>query len=148
MPSALTLPQVEDSRGSTGIGFPRTVAGRREPPPAHRRAARSPYRDRVYLRSVMRGFCNILDELGPTAVDASAFPYLHIHQLAACDERRRVPVLLHGAVHPEIVLLGGRLRRQHRLRGRVHRGLSSISRGITLEYETAARRSVRGRFAS
>ena len=55
----------------------------------------------LFIGPVMRGFQTTLDGLGPTAVYASAFPYLHMHQLVAWGERRRVPVVLHGAIHPE-----------------------------------------------
>lgn len=55
----------------------------------------------VHIGPVMRGLRKTLDELGPTVVYASAFPYWHMHQLAAWGERRRVPVVLHGAIHPE-----------------------------------------------
>ena len=54
----------------------------------------------LYIGPVMRGFSKTLDELGPTAVYASAFPYWHMHQLVEWGERRRVPVVLHGAIHP------------------------------------------------
>lgn len=50
---------------------------------------------------VMRGFRKTLDELAPAAVYASAFPYWHMHQLVAWGEDRGVPVVLHGAIHPE-----------------------------------------------
>jgi glycosyltransferase involved in cell wall biosynthesis len=55
----------------------------------------------VYLGPVMRGFGETLDDLDPSAVYASAFPYLHMHQLVRWGERRRVPVVLHGAIHPD-----------------------------------------------
>jgi glycosyltransferase involved in cell wall biosynthesis len=55
----------------------------------------------VFLGPVMRGFHETLNHLGPTAVYASAFPFWHMHQLAAWGERRQVPVVLHGAVHPD-----------------------------------------------
>jgi glycosyltransferase involved in cell wall biosynthesis len=55
----------------------------------------------LYIGPVMIGFRRLLDELAPTGVYASAFPYWHMHQLAAWGERRRVPVVLHGAIHPE-----------------------------------------------
>ncbi len=55
----------------------------------------------IYLGPVMRGLLDALDHLRPRAVYASAFPFLHMHQLAAWGERRRLPVVLHGAIHPE-----------------------------------------------
>jgi glycosyltransferase involved in cell wall biosynthesis len=55
----------------------------------------------LYIGPVMRGFRRTLDELGPTAVYASAFPYWHMHQLVAWGEHRRVPLVLHGAIHPD-----------------------------------------------
>jgi glycosyltransferase involved in cell wall biosynthesis len=55
----------------------------------------------VYLGPVMHDFEQTLNELRPTAVYASAFPYLHMHQLAAWGERDRLPVVLHGAIHPD-----------------------------------------------
>jgi glycosyltransferase involved in cell wall biosynthesis len=55
----------------------------------------------MYLGPLMRGFPDILDQLAPAAVYASSFPYLHMHQLVAWGQRRRVPVVLHGAIHPE-----------------------------------------------
>ena len=55
----------------------------------------------LYLGPVMRGFHKALDELQPTAVYASAFPYWHMHQLVGWGERRQVPVVLHGAIHPD-----------------------------------------------
>jgi glycosyltransferase involved in cell wall biosynthesis len=55
----------------------------------------------LYIGPVMRDLRKTLDELRPTAVYASAFPCWHMHQLAAWGERRRVPVVLHGAIHPE-----------------------------------------------
>ena len=77
----------------------------------------------------MRGFHETLNELRPTAVYASAFPYWHMHQLAAWGERRRRArraarrhssrgqLGVRSFEHPEIVRAGGRLRRQHRVRG-------------------------------
>jgi glycosyltransferase involved in cell wall biosynthesis len=65
--------------------------------------ARLPSAERVgdvYLGPVMRGFQETLNQLRPSAVYASAFPYRHMHQLAAWGERRRLPVVLHGALHP------------------------------------------------
>ena len=65
---------------------------------------RLPVAERVgdlYLGPVMRNFHDRLNALTPTAVYASAFPYLHMHQLVAWGRRRRVPVVLHGAIHPE-----------------------------------------------
>lgn len=55
----------------------------------------------LYLGPVMRGFRRALEEIDPAAVYASAFPYLHMHQIVAWGERRRVPVVLHGAIHPD-----------------------------------------------
>jgi glycosyltransferase involved in cell wall biosynthesis len=55
----------------------------------------------VYLGPVMRGLRETLDDLRPSAVYASAFPYWHMHQLAAWGQRRHLPVVLHGALHPE-----------------------------------------------
>jgi glycosyltransferase involved in cell wall biosynthesis len=55
----------------------------------------------VYIGPAMRGFRETLDELHPSAVYASAFPYLHMHQLVEWGDRRRLPVVLHGALHPE-----------------------------------------------
>jgi glycosyltransferase involved in cell wall biosynthesis len=49
----------------------------------------------------MRGLLKTLDALAPTAVYASSFPYWHMHQVAIWGESRRVPVVLHGAIHPE-----------------------------------------------
>lgn len=66
--------------------------------------ARLPGAERVgdlYLGPVMRGFHKKLEELNPAAIYASAFPYWHMHQLVAWGERRRVPVVLHGAIHPD-----------------------------------------------
>lgn len=54
----------------------------------------------LYIGPVMRGFSKTLNELGPTAIYASAFPYWQMHQLVEWGERRRVPVVLHGAIHP------------------------------------------------
>jgi glycosyltransferase involved in cell wall biosynthesis len=55
----------------------------------------------IYLGPLMRGLLKRLDALAPTAVYASSFPYWHMHQLASWGESRRVPVVLHGAIHPE-----------------------------------------------
>jgi glycosyltransferase involved in cell wall biosynthesis len=55
----------------------------------------------IYLGPVIRGLERALDQLAPTAVYASAFPYWHMHQLVAWGRRRRVPVVLHGAMHPD-----------------------------------------------
>ena len=55
----------------------------------------------LYLGPVMRGLYETLNHLRPTAVYASAFPFWHMHQLAAWGERHRVPVVLHGALHPD-----------------------------------------------
>jgi glycosyltransferase involved in cell wall biosynthesis len=55
----------------------------------------------IYLGPVMPDLLDTIDHLRPKAVYASAFPFLHMHQLAAWGERRRVPVVLHGAIHPE-----------------------------------------------
>lgn len=55
----------------------------------------------IYLGPVMRGLVDTLDNLRPRAVYASSFPLFHMHQLAAWGERRRIPVVLHGAIHPE-----------------------------------------------
>ena len=49
----------------------------------------------------MRGFLGTLDELAPTGVYASAFPYWHMHQVVTWGQNHRVPVVLHGAIHPE-----------------------------------------------
>jgi glycosyltransferase involved in cell wall biosynthesis len=49
----------------------------------------------------MKGFRRALDDLAPKAVYASAFPYLHMHDLVTWGTRRRVPVVLHGAIHPD-----------------------------------------------
>jgi glycosyltransferase involved in cell wall biosynthesis len=53
------------------------------------------------LGPLMRGFLETLDQLAPTGVYASSFPYWHMHQVVAWGQRRRVPVVLHGAIHPE-----------------------------------------------
>lgn len=55
----------------------------------------------LYLGPLMRGLLETLDGLAPNAVYASSFPYWHMHQLARWGERHRVPVVLHGALHPE-----------------------------------------------
>lgn len=55
----------------------------------------------VYLGPVMCGLRRTLDTLAPSAVYASAFPYRHMHQLVAWGQRRHVPVVLHGAIHPD-----------------------------------------------
>ena len=55
----------------------------------------------LYLGPLMRGFLETLDQLAPTGVYASSFPYWHMHQLVAWGQRHRVPVVLHGAIHPE-----------------------------------------------
>lgn len=55
----------------------------------------------VFIGPVMRGLRTTLDALSPAAVYASAFPYLHMHQLVAWGDRRGVPVVLHGAIHPD-----------------------------------------------
>ncbi len=55
----------------------------------------------MYLGPVMRGFHETLNDLDPSAVYASAFPYLHMHQLVRWGESRHVPVVLHGAIHPD-----------------------------------------------
>jgi glycosyltransferase involved in cell wall biosynthesis len=55
----------------------------------------------LYLGPVMPRLRSSLDALAPAAVYASAFPYLHMHQLATWGAERRVPVVLHGAIHPD-----------------------------------------------
>jgi glycosyltransferase involved in cell wall biosynthesis len=55
----------------------------------------------LYIGPLMRGFLETLDELAPNGVYASSFPYWHMHQLVTWGERHRVPVVLHGAIHPE-----------------------------------------------
>jgi glycosyltransferase involved in cell wall biosynthesis len=55
----------------------------------------------LYIGPVMRGLHKTLDELRPTAVYGAAFPCWHMHQLVAWGERRRVPVVLQGCIHPE-----------------------------------------------
>jgi glycogen synthase len=68
------------------------------------RRIRAPGAERLgdlYLGPVIAGLEKTLDEFGPTAVYASAFPYRHMHQLVAWGERRGVPVVLHGAIHPD-----------------------------------------------
>jgi glycosyltransferase involved in cell wall biosynthesis len=55
----------------------------------------------LYLGPLMRGFLEILDKLAPTGVYASAFPYCHMHQVATWGQNHHVPVVLHGAIHPE-----------------------------------------------
>jgi glycosyltransferase involved in cell wall biosynthesis len=74
---------------------PVQAVGRRLRLPAAERAGD------LYIGPVMLGLRETLDELRPTAVYASAFPYWHMHELVAWGERRRVPVVLHGAIHPE-----------------------------------------------
>ena len=49
----------------------------------------------------MRGLLKTLNQLAPTGVYASSFPYWHMHQLVAWGQRHRVPVVLHGAIHPD-----------------------------------------------
>jgi glycosyltransferase involved in cell wall biosynthesis len=55
----------------------------------------------LYLGPLMRGLLKTVDQLAPTCVYASSFPYWHMHQLVAWGQRHRVPVVLHGAIHPE-----------------------------------------------
>jgi glycosyltransferase involved in cell wall biosynthesis len=65
---------------------------------------RLPFAERIgdmYIGPLMRGFRRTLDELAPTAVYASCFPYWHMHQLVKWGHNRGVPVVLHGAIHPE-----------------------------------------------
>ena len=50
---------------------------------------------------VVRGFLWTLDQVAPTDAYASSFRYLLLHQLAAWTQRHLVPVVLHGAIHPE-----------------------------------------------
>ena len=99
-------PAAEDIRGVhvhrlrthwwlSGASRPVQVAGRRLRLPGAECAGD------LYIGPVMRGLCKTLDQIGPRAVYASAFPYRHMHQLVAWGERRRVPVVLHGAIHPE-----------------------------------------------
>jgi glycosyltransferase involved in cell wall biosynthesis len=68
------------------------------------RRLRLPSAERIgdlYIGPLMRGFLGTLDELAPAAVYASSFPYWHMHQLVTWGQSHRVPVVLHGAIHPE-----------------------------------------------
>ncbi|WP_271586091.1 glycosyltransferase family 4 protein [Bradyrhizobium sp. CCBAU 53415] len=55
----------------------------------------------LYLGPLMRGLLETLKQIAPTCVYASSFPYWHMHQLVGWGQRHRVPVVLHGAIHPE-----------------------------------------------
>jgi glycosyltransferase involved in cell wall biosynthesis len=97
---------VEDIRGVRVHRLPTYwwLSGMSRPVQAVGRRLRLPGAERIgdlYLGPVMRGFLRTLDELTPTAVYASSFPYWHMHQLVTWGQRRRVPVVLHGAIHPE-----------------------------------------------
>ena len=70
------------------------VAGRARLPGAERLGD-------LYLGPVMRGFYETLNQLRPAAVYTAAFPFWHMHQLAAWGERHRLPVMLHGCLHPD-----------------------------------------------
>lgn len=99
-------PRVEEIRGVHVHRLPMRwwLSAASRPLQAAGRRARVAGAERVgdlYLGPIMSGFGRTLDELGPSAVYASAFPYLHMHQLVAWGELRRVPVVLHGAIHPE-----------------------------------------------
>ena len=68
------------------------------------RRLRAPGAERIgdiYLGPVMRDFSGTLGRLAPTAVYASSFPYWHMHQLVEWGRTHRVPVVLHGAIHPD-----------------------------------------------
>ena len=68
------------------------------------RRLRAPGAERIgdiYLGPVMRDFSGTLGPLAPTAVYASSFPYWHMHQLVEWGRTHRVPVVLHGAIHPD-----------------------------------------------
>ena len=132
----VNAPEVEDIRGVCVHRLPTHwwLSAASRPVQAIGRRLRLPGAERagdLYMGPAMRGLRRTLDEIGPTAVYASAFPCWHMHQLAAWGEHRGVPVVLHGAIHPEekwafdahehpeIVPAGVGLRRQHRLRGPV-----------------------------
>ena len=102
----VNAPEVEDIRGVCVHRLPTHwwLSAASRPVQAIGRRLRLPGAERagdLYMGPAMRGLRRTLDEIGPTAVYASAFPCWHMHQLAAWGEHRGVPVVLHGAIHPE-----------------------------------------------
>ena len=97
---------IEDIRGVRVHRLPTYwwLSSMSRPGQAVGRRLRLPGAERIgdlYLGPLMRGFLGTLDKLAPTAVYASSFPYWHMHQLVTWGQSHRVPVVLHGAIHPE-----------------------------------------------
>jgi glycosyltransferase involved in cell wall biosynthesis len=55
----------------------------------------------AYLGPTMRGLGATLARLEPGVIYTSSFPYRHVHDVVAWGERTGVPVVVHGAIHPE-----------------------------------------------
>jgi glycosyltransferase involved in cell wall biosynthesis len=101
-----TAPPIEDIRGVRVHRLPTYwwLSAISRSVQAVGRRLRLPGAERIgdlYLGPLMRGLLETLDELAPTRVYASSFPYWHMHQLVTWGLRHRVPVVLHGAIHPE-----------------------------------------------
>ena len=101
----LDAPSVEEIGGVTVHRLPSAwwiSAASRYPAAVVRRISEKyaePLSD-IYLGPLLVGLSKTLRRIAPDAIYASAFPFMHMHAVTRIGRKMRVPVLLHGALHP------------------------------------------------